>query len=241
MRPKLELTGETAISVDDAPARQANSNLAVISVPGKYAAIEASYALDHGLSVFLLSDHVSIEDEIALKQKACDAGLIVMGPDCCTALIAGTGVGFGNVVRSGPVGVVASSGTELQEFTCLMHHSGSGISHGLGTGRRDLSDGVGGLSTLAAIDALEADSATEAIAIISKPPGEEALKRVARRLEECGKPAAACFLGLSPDSVSSAWRFKICSTLDDLANAALGLVGSKPATDPGEQNTEVQE
>ena len=237
VRPKSELTEEAAISVDDALARQANSNLAVISVPGEYAAIEASYALDHGLNVFLFSDHVSIEDEIAVKQKARDAGLIVMGPDCGTALIAGTGVGFANVVRRGPVGVVASSGTGLQEFTCLMHRSGSGISHGLGTGSRDLSDEVGGLSTLAALDALEADSETEAIAIISKPPGEATLMRVAQRLEECSKPVAASFLGLSPNSLSSAWRFKICSTLDDLANAALGLVGSKSTTRHGEPNT----
>lgn len=229
-RPKMQLSGEAAISFDDALSRQGNSNLAVISVPGEYAAREAYYALDHGLSVFLFSDHVSVEDEVALKLKARDAGLIVMGPDCGTALIAGTGVGFANAVRRGPVGVVASSGTGLQEFTCLVHRAGSGISHGLGTGSRDLSDEVGGLSTLAAIDALEADPRTAAIVVISKPPGKETLQRVAGRLDECSKPAAACFLGLSPDSVAGDLRFETCSTLDDLAGAALRFVGAQSGT-----------
>jgi len=134
------------------------------------------------------------------------------------------------VVRRGPVGVVASSGTGLQEFTCLVHRSGSGISHGLGTGSRDLSDEVGGPSTLAAIDALESDSGTKAIAIISKPPGKKTLKRIEKRLKACGKPVVACFLGLSPDSVSDTKNFGTYSTLDDLAAAALGLVGARPAT-----------
>lgn len=229
VRPKMNLSGGTAISVDDALSRQGNSNLAVISVPGEYAAVEASYALDNSLNVFLFSDHVSIEDEIALKKKASEKRLIVMGPDCGTALIAGTGVGFSNVVRRGPVGVVASSGTGLQEFTCLVHRFGSGISHGLGTGSRDLSDEVGGLSTLAGIDALEGDSATEAIAIISKPPGRKTLKRIEKRLRDCSKPVVACFLGLSPDSESGTKDFRTYSTLDDLAAAALGLVGAEPA------------
>jgi FdrA protein len=196
VRPKTELAGTMAFSFDDALQRQATSNLAVISVPGEYAAREAGIALDHGLNVFLFSDHVAVEDEIALKRKASDAGLIVMGPDCGTAILAGTGIGFANVVRRGTIGVVAASGTGLQEFTCLVHRAGSGVSHGFGTGGRDLSDAVGGLSTLAAIDALEEDAATTVIAIVSKPPGESTLRRIVDRLDECDKPVAACFLGL---------------------------------------------
>ncbi|MEW5825557.1 MAG: acyl-CoA synthetase FdrA [Candidatus Bipolaricaulota bacterium] len=232
VRPKMNLSGGTAISVDDALSRQPESNLAVVSVPGEYAAAETSHALDRGLSVFLFSDHVSIDDEIALKEKARSAGLIVMGPDCGTALIAGIGVGFANVVRRGPIGVVASSGTGLQEFACLVDRLGSGVSHGLGTGSRDLSDEVGGIATLTAIDALEADPGTEAIVVISKPPGAATLKRVAKRLQTCSKPAAACFLGLKPQSPSQDWRFKVCASLDDLALAALSLVGVGPAIDP---------
>ena len=156
VRPKSVLDGAMALSLDDAWDQQEASNLAVISIPGEYAAREAHAALDHGMNVFLFSDHVSVEDERMLKSKASDAGLIVMGPDCGTAIIAGTGIGFANVVRQGSIGVVASSGTGLQEFTSLVHRSGAGISHGFGTGGRDLSDAVGGISTLTAIDALEA-------------------------------------------------------------------------------------
>jgi FdrA protein len=227
VRPKTELAGTMAISFDDALSRQADSNLAVISVPGEYAAREAHTALDHGMNVFLFSDHVSVEDEIALKQKASDAGLIVMGPDCGTSIIGGGGIGFANVVRRGPIGVVASSGTGLQEFTCLVHRAGSGISHGLGTGSRDLSDAVGGLSTLAAIAALEQDSATTVIAIVSKPPGKSSLRHIVDRLNGCSKPIAACFLGLPPDSSPGHAHFEICSTIDDVVAAALRLAGEE--------------
>jgi FdrA protein len=228
VRPKSEITGAMAISFDDALSRQADSNLAVISVPGEYAAREADTALDHGLNVFLFSDHVALEDEVALKQKASQAGLIVMGPDCGTALIGGAGIGFANVVRRGPIGVAASSGTGLQEFTVLVHRAGSGISHGFGTGSRDLSDEVGGLTTLAAIEALEKDPETKMIAIISKPPGTATLERIAKRLNECGKPVAACFLGLPADSTLEDTGIETCSTLDDLAITALRLLGEEP-------------
>ena len=225
VRPTPELASALAVSFDDALSQQADSNLVVISVPGEYAAREAGIALDRGTNVFLFSDHVSVEDEVALKQKAAEAGLIVMGPDCGTSLIGGTGVGFANVVRRGPIGVVAASGTGLQEFTCLVHRAGSGISHGLGTGSRDLSDAVGGVSTLTAIDALEEDSATTVIAIVSKPPGESTLRRVVRRLNRSGKPVAACFLGLRSDSLPEDARFELCSTVDDAVAASLRLAG----------------
>ena len=225
VRPTPELASALAVSFDDALSQQADSNLVVISVPGEYAAREAGIALDRGTNVFLFSDHVSVEDEVALKQKAAEAGLIVMGPDCGTSLIGGTGVGFANAVRRGPIGVVAASGTGLQEFTCLVHRAGSGISHGLGTGSRDLSDAVGGVSTLTAIDALEEDSATTVIAIVSKPPGESTLRRVVRRLNRSGKPVAACFLGLRSDSLPEDARFELCSTVDDAVAASLRLAG----------------
>ena len=231
-RPKSELAGGMAISLDDALSRQASSNLAVISVPGQYAAREAHAALDHGMNVFLFSDHVAVEDEVALKRKAVDSGLIVMGPDCGTALIGGTGVGFANVVRRGPIGVVAASGTGLQEFSCLVHRSDSGISYGLGTGSRDLSDAVGGLSTLTAIDALEKDPETAVIGILSKPPGESTLRTITERLNRCSKPAVACFLGLVADSLDGDARFEVCATLDDAVAAALRLAGTDASEIP---------
>lgn len=230
VRPNSLLGVARALSLDEAWARQNTSNLVVISVPGEYAAKEAHSALEHGMNVFLFSDHVAIEDEIALKRKASDKGLLVMGPDCGTAIIAGTGIGFANVVRRGPIGVVASSGTGLQEITCLIHRAGSGISHGLGTGSRDLSDAVSGLSTLAAIEALEQDPTTAAIAVVSKPPGLNTLGRIVDRLNRCKKPVCACFLGL--EAITKA-DFEICMTLDQAAASSLKLANAKiapPAT-----------
>ena len=58
--------------------------MALVSVPGHYASREADVALDAGLNVFLFSDHVAVEDELALKRKAAQAGLIVpvlFGPE----------------------------------------------------------------------------------------------------------------------------------------------------------------
>ena len=226
VRPKTALATSTAVSLDEALSRQSTSNLAVISVPGEYAAAETEAALDRGMNVFLFSDHVSVEDEVALKKKASEQGLIVMGPDCGTALIGGKGIGFANSVRRGTIGVVAASGTGLQEFTCLVHQSGLGISHGLGTGGRDLSNSVGGLSTLAAIDALEEDPETKVIAIVSKPPGEATLRVISERLSQCAKPVVACFLGVSAGPDEQA-RFEVCGTIDDAVSAALRLAGSQ--------------
>ena len=232
VRPESTLAGATALSLDDAWTQQKASNLVVISVPGEYAAREARAALEHGMNVFLFSDHVPLEDEISLKQKASEAGLIVMGPDCGTAIISGTGIGFANVVRRGSIGVVASSGTGLQEFTSLVHRSGAGISHGFGTGGRDLSDAVGGISTLTAIDALEKDPGTQAIAVVSKPPGQDTLERIVQRLNRCSKPVAACFLGLASSNRPSAARFEICPTLDDVVTTSLRLASTATTSTP---------
>ena len=132
-------------TLDQALKVQSSSNLAVISVPGEYAAGEARRALQAGLNVFLFSDNVPIEEELRLKQLALEKGLIVMGPDCGTSIIGGAGIGFANVVRRGPIG---GSGTGIQEVTTLVHRWGSGISHAIGVGSRDLSDEIGGISAL---------------------------------------------------------------------------------------------
>ncbi|MCJ7496197.1 MAG: hypothetical protein MUP68_18485, partial [Deltaproteobacteria bacterium] len=155
LSPDADRAGKSTIrTLDEAMARQPHSNLAVISVPGAYAAREAQKALECGLNVFLFSDNVPVESERSLKEYARERGLIVMGPDCGTAIIGGVGVGFANVVRRGPIGVIGASGTGIQEFTTLVHQAGSGISHAIGTGSRDLSDDVGGISMLSALDAL---------------------------------------------------------------------------------------
>ena len=197
-----------------------NSNLAVISVPGDYAAYEARHALERGLNVFLFSDNVAIEDELSLKQYAHQRGLVVMGPDCGTAIIRGVGIGFANVVRRGPIGAIAASGTGLQELTTLVHRAGSGISHAIGTGSHDLSDVIGGITTLDAFDALEADTDTRLIAVLSKPPGANTLARLMERIDGCSKPVVACFLGIR-EIPATAPHVSVVRTLDDVASKAV--------------------
>src|SRR6185369_10769435 len=137
---------------------------------------------------FLFSDNVPLVDEVALKRLASERGLLLMGPDCGTALIAGAPVGFANAVRRGAIGVVGSSGTGLQEVTSLIHRLGEGVSHAIGTGSRDLYADVGGLSFLAAVDALAADSETRVLVGIAKPGDAGVERRVLERLAACGKP-----------------------------------------------------
>ncbi len=191
----LDAGAPTTRTLEAALEIKPDVNLAVISVPGEYAAAEARRALERGLNVFLFSGNVSPEEELTLKELARERGLIVMGPDCGTAIVAGVGLGFANVVRRGPIGVIAASGSGLQEFTSLVHQSGLGISHALGTGGRDLSDAVGGISTLAALAALEADPETQVIALVSKPPGAETLRRLLPEMNECRLPVITCFIG----------------------------------------------
>jgi FdrA protein len=182
-------------TIAEAVAQRPDCSVAVISVPGQYAAREARIALRQGLHVFLFSSNVSVQDELSLKTQARRNGLIVMGPDCGTAFLAGAGIGFANAVRRGPIGIVGSTGTGLQEFASLVHRAGSGISSGIGTGSRDLSDAVGGISTMTALDALEADPVTKVIAVLSKPPGAAAAQVLAQRLARCSKRTVLCLLG----------------------------------------------
>jgi succinyl-CoA synthetase alpha subunit len=213
-------------SIAEAVAARPECSVAVISVPGEHAAREARAAVAAGLNVFLFSSNVSVEDELSLKQDAQERGLIVMGPDCGTAYLNGAGIGFANAVRRGPVGIVGSSGTGMQEFSSLVHQAGSGISSGIGTGSRDLTDAIGGLSTLAGIAALEADPATQVITVITKPPGKAATVRLLERLRACRKPVVLCALGADPDRFAQAGPSRCASTIDQavvLALEALGL------------------
>jgi len=210
-------------TLQDGLKAKPNANLAVISVPGEYAAREARQAVERGLNVFLFSNNVSIEDEIAIKQLANQRGVLVMGPDCGTSIINGVGIGFANRARRGPIGVVGPSGTGLQEFTCLVHHLGSGISHAIGTGSRDLSDAVGGITTLTAIQALDKDPSTEIITVIAKPPGRKTLPLLIDAFARCTKPVVACFLGVSEDISGAGASFRQARTIDDAAATATGI------------------
>lgn len=208
-------------SLAQAVLERPDCDLAVISVPGAHAAREARAALQAGLHVFLFSSNVSVEDEVALKLEAHRRGLIVMGPDCGTAYLGGAGIGFANAVRRGPIGMVGSTGTGMQEFASLVHQAGSGISSGIGTGGRDLADAVGGLATFAGIDALEADPATRVIAVLAKPPGPATAAALGERLARCAKPAVCCLLGAEP-------RPGRAATLDEAARLALEAAGLHP-------------
>jgi FdrA protein len=213
----------------DGLAQKPNANLAVISVPGEYAAREAKRALEQGLHVFLFSDNVTLEDELALKQLATQRGLLLMGPDCGTSLIGGVGIGFANVVRRGPIGVIGASGTGLQEFTSQVHNAGSGISHAIGTGSRDLSEEIAGLTTLAALDALEADPQTRVIAIVSKPPATATLDSLLERIKTCRKPVVGCFLGVDPALLAGHQTLLPARTIDEAVRAALSCLDDSSA------------
>jgi FdrA protein len=216
-------------TLEEGLSQKPNANLAVISVPGEYAAREAKKALEAGLNVFLFSANVSIEDELALKQFAAAQGLLVMGPDCGTSLIGGAGIGFANSVRRGPVGVIGAAGTGLQEFTSQVHLAGSGISHAIGTGSHDLSEKINGLTTLAALDALDADQQTRIIAIVSKPPAASTLAVLFERIKTCKKPVVGCFLGVNPVLLNGKPNFQPAETIDEAVRIAVASVNGQPA------------
>ncbi|MEU9830727.1 FdrA family protein [Streptosporangium sp. NPDC048047] len=169
--------------------------LALVSVPGPYAFAEAMDAIETGLPVMIFSDNVPVEQEVLLKRRAAERDVLVMGPDCGTAVIGGTGLGFANVLRPGPVGMVAASGTGAQQIACLLDLAGVGVRHVLGVGGRDLSAEVGGLSTLRALSALDADPATELIVLVSKPPAPEAARTVRDAVAGLATPVVSALLG----------------------------------------------
>ena len=182
-------------TIDGALRRMPDADLALISVPGVWAAAEARRALARGLHVMIWSDNVSIEDEVALKQLAARSGLLVLGPDCGTAYLGGIPLGFANLVPRGRVGMVAASGTGMQQVAALLAAQGEGISQAIGVGGRDMSLAVGGLMTLAALDALGADAATEVIAVIGKPGAPAVRRAIETKLRAIGKPAVVALLG----------------------------------------------
>jgi FdrA protein len=186
-------------SLEQAARMHPQANIAVISVPGMYAALEAQQALRAGLHVFLFSDNVSLEDEIALKSLGSELDLLVMGPDCGTARLNGMGLGFVNVVPDGPVGIVGASGTGMQQVMCLLAQAGHGISQAIGCGGRDLSAEVGGITALQGLHMLQEDMETRVIVLISKPPAPAVAERVLATASSGTKPVVVIFLGTDPD------------------------------------------
>lgn len=210
-----------AHTLSDALRVQPTSNVVSISLPGEYAAAEARAAIEAGLHVFLFSSNVSVEDEVLLKKAADQHGMLCMGPDCGTAIIAGRGLGFANAVRRGPVGVIGAAGTGIQAITTTLDRLGVGVSHAIGVGGRDLTDTVGGLTTHAALRALIDDPQTEAIIVVSKPPDPAQAARLRAAAAGAHKPVITCLLG---DPHTDA------TTLADAAIAAARAVGAGDAT-----------
>ncbi|HZM21573.1 MAG TPA: acyl-CoA synthetase FdrA [Anaerolineales bacterium] len=185
-------------SLSGAVKQLPEANWVLISVPGRYAAGVARDALELGKHVFLYSDNVSLEDEIALKKTAREKGLLLMGPDCGTAIINGMGLGFANRIRRGPIGVVGASGTGTQAVTVQIHNLGSGISHAIGTGGRDLKSDVGAITANQALDLLARDPETKVIALISKPPSPDVATQLISAAQGTGKPVVIYFIGYPP-------------------------------------------
>jgi FdrA protein len=219
-------------SLEMALQEAASANLALISTPGDYAAAEAMKALRLGLNVMLFSDNVSLDDEIALKRYARSHDLLVMGPDCGTAIIGGVPLGFANVVRRGEIGAIAASGTGLQQVTCLIDRWGQGISQAIGTGGHDLRAEVGGITMLQGLDALAADPATRVIVLISKPPHPEVAERVLDAASRAGKPIVVSFLGAEPDTVRRENVHPV-RTLEDAARLAVVLASGGAEAEAG--------
>jgi len=188
-------TDRKAAGLDDAVRTLEGANLAVISVAGRFAGALAADCLEKNLNVMLFSDNVPYETELALKKTAVKKGLLLMGPDCGTAIINGAPIAFANSVRRGNVGVVAASGTGLQEVTALISNEGAGISQAIGTGSRDVKIEIGALTMLQALKMLAADAATEVLLIVSKPPHPAILRKITAEIKKIKKPVVAVFLG----------------------------------------------
>jgi len=197
----------------------------LVSVPGRYAAGVARQALRLNKHVFLYSDNVSLEEEVALKQEAAQKGLLVMGPDCGTAIVNGIGLGFANKVRKGPIGVVAAAGTGLQQVTVRIHQMGGGITHGLGTGGRDLSEAVNAVTARQGLDLMARDPEAKVIVLVSKPPSSKIADTLVQAARSVGKPVVVNFIGYA----SAARRVDnvfFATTFDETAELAIRLVDS---------------
>lgn len=217
-------------SLESADKTLPGAKWVLISVPGRYAAGVSREALRLGKHVFLYSDNVSVEEEIELKGIGAEKGLLVMGPDCGTAIINGIGLGFANQVRQGSIGMVAASGTGLQQVSVRIHQLGGGLTHALGTGGRDLSSKVGGLTARMALDLLDRDPQTKVIVLVSKPPAKDAADAILDYARGLSKPVVVNFIGYQT-ALQEIDNLLFTSTFDDTAAAAVALDGDLEESD----------
>ncbi len=214
-------------SLETASAMMPDANWVIVSVAGRYAAGVTREALRLGKHVHLFSDNVSIEEEIELKKQARELGLLVMGPDCGTAMIGGMGLAFANKIRLGPIGIVAAAGTGLQQVACRIHQLGSGITSGIGTGGKDLSEKVGAITFLMALEVLARDPDTKVIVLTSKPPSPKVAEEVLKKARKAGKPVVINFIARPVTTLRDGNLF-FATGLDDAARLAVELANNPP-------------
>ena len=229
-------TLEGAVKLDPA------LNMAVISVPGRFAADLAKSCLEHNIHVMLFSDNVTIEEEKALKEYAAPRGLLVMGPDCGTAIINNVPLAFANVVPKGEIGMVCASGTGTQEISSIIAQLGCGVSQVIGTGGRDLKLEIGGLMMKLGLEALIDDPNTKVITLVSKPPAKEIASEILDIAKAAGKPVVVCFIGGDRAEIEEKGLVAAVS-LEDAAHKAVALLKGEPVRDftgftMGEQQAE---
>ena len=221
-------------SIETAAEMAPDARWALISVPGRYAADVTRTVLNLEKNVFLYSDNVTLEDEIAVKQEAREKGLMVMGPDCGTAIVNGVGLGFANQVRRGPIGLVAASGTGLQAVSVRIHQLGSGITHALGTGGRDLSDAVEAITAFQGLDLLRRDPDTQVIVLISKPPSATVAEKLLQAARLSGKPVVVDFIGYASPSRRVENVF-FATSFDETAEMAIKLASASSEVAPSKE------
>lgn len=210
-------------SIESAADGLPEASWVLVSVAGRYADLVAHDALDLGKHVFLFSDNVSVEAELELKKKSAEKGLLVMGPDCGTAIIRGMGLGFANKVPLGPIGMVAAAGTGLQQVSARIAQLGSGMTYGIGTGGRDLSEKVGSSTFSQGIDILSRDDETKVIVLVSKPPAPMVADKVIKQAKTAPKPVVVCFIGRAPAQLQEG-NLYFAGSLDSAAEMAVSLV-----------------
>ena len=221
-------------SLESAAQMMPDAQWVLVSVPGRYAAGVARGALDLDKHVFLYSDNVTLMDEIALKDTAAGKGLIVMGPDCGTAIVNGVGLGFANKVRRGSIGLVAGSGTGLQQVTSRIHQFGGGITQALGTGGRDLTEQVGAVTARQGLDLLSRDPQTQVIVLVSKPPSKSVADELVQTARQVGKPVVVDFIGYST-ALRKVDNVYFATSFDEAAELAVNLSSKGAAVEPDEQ------
>ncbi len=203
---------------------QPGSNVAVISVPGDYAPLEAHKALSAGLDVLLFSDNIPVDAEIELKDRARALGRLVMGPGAGTAMLGETGLGFANVVKPGRIGVIAAAGTGAQEAMSLLDRFGEGVIAVIGLGGRDLNAEVDGRMARLAVASLRARDDVEAILFVSKPPADDVARAV---IAEAGDmPFVAAYVGTTA-SFELPSTARVAATLEAGVLETLRLLGDE--------------